>query len=515
MGVDVVPNEAFSIPFVKEKALRYRQQFSLYDNSFWMPADIRIDVSAKISFAIISIPKISFTQTSVITNYNINTTIPDSIFKKPRLSVDTLSAATLDSSFWKTNVVLPLTLEETEAYKTLDSTKTLEVQFRPRGFAINIGAGDSGSVSAIEHLDVYFNRVEGVHLGLKNEFDKFSNVATINAGFAYGFSDKRWKYNIGATIFTSPKKPFGIGGEFYRRTDHRFDAGYYGALYNSFTSLIAKNDYRDYFETEGWRAFFQAEPSKVFAARFSFVHEQHISVQQNSDFSIFARSRSYRINPPIYDGKLRSLLLDARIGSEPTPFDIVRSNSLELHFEHSGEGGSNWNFNRVWGTGTISIPTFSRSLLLPQSLSIRVAAGTSSGELPPQRLFDLESASSNYAPFGVFRAMNVKEFSGTSFVALTLEHNFRSVPFLALGIPFLYENNIEFIVHGGVAQTWSQQRYVTLRDIAVFPNNITDGWYSEVGFGFSRIFDVLRADFTWRLSEPKNFRFTLGVANLF
>jgi hypothetical protein len=134
-------------------------------------------------------------------------------------------------------------------------------------------------------------------------------------------------------------------------------------------------------------------------------------------------------------------------------------------------------------------------------------------------LFDLESASSNYAPFGVLKAMGVKEFSGTRFVALNVEHNFRSVPFLALGIPFLYENNIEFIAHAGFGQTWGAPRYQNnlLGQLALpisFPPNVTNGWYSEVGFGFSKVFDVLRADFTWRLSAPTRFRFTLGVGNL-
>jgi hypothetical protein len=160
-------------------------------------------------------------------------------------------------------------------------------------------------------------------------------------------------------------------------------------------------------------------------------------------------------------------------------------------------------------------------MLFPQSLALRLSAGTSSSDAPVQRLFDLESASSNYAPFGVFKAMNVKEFGGTSFIALNLEHNFRSVPFLALDIPFLYENNIEFIIHGGVARTWDRNPVLIFTSnppVVVYghpPLNTTKGWYGELGFGFSRLFDLFRADFTWRLNAPTNFRFTLGAANLF
>jgi hypothetical protein len=103
------------------------------------------------------------------------------------------------------------------------------------------------------------------------------------------------------------------------------------------------------------------------------------------------------------------------------------------------------------------------------------------------------------------RAMTVKEFGGNSYLAINAEHNFRSVPFLALGIPFLYKNNIELILHGGVARSWNT---------GGLPLQATDALYSEIGMGMSRIFDILRMDVTWRLSSPRDFRFTLALAQL-
>ena len=103
------------------------------------------------------------------------------------------------------------------------------------------------------------------------------------------------------------------------------------------------------------------------------------------------------------------------------------------------------------------------------------------------------------------RAMGVKEFAGTSYVAFNVEQNFRTIPFLALGIPFLYNNNLEFLLHGGAAQTWKA---------GPLPLHTSDGWYYEVGFGIGRIFDILRADFTWRLTAPTGFAFSLGVATV-
>jgi hypothetical protein len=186
---------------------------------------------------------------------------------------------------------------------------------------------------------------------------------------------------------------------------------------------------------------------------------------------------------------------------------LVAGNSLEFSVEHSQPSliASDFTFSRFYTVVTMSIPTFGESFLFRPNLRLRFSGGTSVGTLPPQRWFDLESSLTGLGPFGVMRGLNVKEYSGSSFVALAAEHNFRSLPFLALGLPFLYENLIEFIVHGGVARSWPKEGR---------PANITDSWYTEVGFGFSRIFELLRADFTWRLSNPTGFQFTVAVAQV-
>ena len=75
---------------------------------------------------------------------------------------------------------------------------------------------------------------------------------------------------------------------------------------------------------------------------------------------------------------------------------------------------------------------------------------------------------------------------------------------LALGIPFLYRSDLELIVFGGAARAWRG-------DTPSAPAQ--KGTYSETGFSVSRIFDLFRADFTWRLSAPRGFYFTLGVSS--
>ena len=508
-GIDFEPNDAFQLPFVTDRTLRYRQQFGLYDSLFWMPADIRIDASVRVGILGLKIPPIGFHQTSVITNYRINAPIPDSVFSRPRLVVDS-SASRSDSAFWTSNVVLPLNPAEREAYRILDSTKTLDVQFRPGGMAMTLGLGDSTSsvMAVLSDIDFTFNRVEGLHLGALHDFDSVSSHAEFTLGTAYGVSRHHWTYRGGATIYPlETRQTLGIGGQVYDVVGNAPDQGYYDAGTIGVSALLGKNDYRDYFSARGWTMFVTTSPFSSSSFRFGYTAEKHETVTKQTDFSLIYASRPYRENPTIQEGTLRSVTAWARIGPEPVPLDLVSQNSLELNAEHASRSilGGDFNFTRFNGIITLTVPTFSTRYLFPPALRIRMTGGSSFGSLPPQRIFAVETQLAGYGPFGVMRAGQSRELTGTSAFSATVEHNFRSLPFLALGIPFLYTNSIELITYGGFARVWGSPSGSS-------PS--TRYWYTEAGIGISRIFDFLRMDLTWRLSVPRNLYFTIGAAQI-
>jgi hypothetical protein len=59
------------------------------------------------------------------------------------------------------------------------------------------------------------------------------------------------------------------------------------------------------------------------------------------------------------------------------------------------------------------------------------------------------------------------------------------------------------IVDASFAQTWNGT------------SSTSGGWYSEAGIGVSRILDILRADLTYRIEEPRSLFFTVSIATLF
>jgi hypothetical protein len=506
VGVKLEPNEAFVFPFLKEKAITYRQGFALYDDAYWMPVDINIDASFRVGIVGFSLPKIAFQHTSVLYSYQINTPIPDSIFQRSRLTVDSV-ALRRDTLLWSDVQVLPLSSREQTAYAILDSTKTLDVQLRQGSLGITIGGSASGIGAVLEYTDISFNRVEGFHLGARAESFKISPILSLQGGFAYGFSDKTAKYIAGATLYTSKKQALAFAAEVFRRTAHRPDQDYYSPLITTYGCLFAKNDYRDYFRSEGWKVSVHLVPTSLVKAELAYISSKDRSEPARTGYSFLYPSRAYRPNPSVAEGWLRSIQLKVRFGGESVPLDLLFRDELRMALEYADPAatGGDFSFFRYDLAGSVEFPTFGRSFLFTPALRLRLAAGASLRDLPAQRVFSLETGLSGLGPFGVLRAARVKEFRGTDYLALTAEHNFRTIPFLALGLPFLYSNNIELIVSAAVARTWNRGSL----DLWT-----TDGWYAEVGIGLSRIFDLFRIDGTWRLMGCGRFVLTLATGTI-
>jgi hypothetical protein len=514
ISVDFEPNEAYTFPFVKEIKFHYQQQFRLYEERFWMPVDYRVEGHARIGLTGITIIKFSFNRYVVMSDYLINPVFADTLAKLPRLTVAP-EAATFDSSYWVQHALLPLNPDEEIAYKQLDSTQTLDKQLEKKtGVLSALGNGIDG----ISYVDVRFNRVEGLFLGGKILLDSLTNSLLLRGNLGYGFADRMWKYSVGTTFYFTANRSFGIGVDFYRKLDNRPDENYYHDIQIFFGSLFSKDDYRDYFLSRGWRNFLQGNflykgKTPNLTVEFGFNNEQQSSLLQNTDFSLLGRGKHYRGNPAIVEGTLHALTLTAEYGN--TLQYLFSNPYLTAHgmVEYSSHSllKSDFDFTRISGDVKAKFPTYNLDLIFNPTLSISLSGGIVTGTPTPQRMFDLESSYYGSAWFGTLRGARVKEFSGDRFVSVSVEHNFRRVPLLSTGIPFLYENNLEIVVFGSIAQSWLLSSRQNLLSSGV----ATDGWYYEMGLGVSRILDLFRLDLTWRGKEPRGFVITLGIADFF
>ncbi len=504
-GVEVSPNEAFELPLIGNINLTYKQQFAIFNSTFWMPIDISVKGTFEISFAGITIPKIGIESYSSIYDYKINIALPDSILKKPKRYLPP-EAEKMDSTFWAEHEILPLTSEEQVAYHTLDSTQTINKQFQATGFLVTVSKLFH---SPLKYLDYRFDRIEGSLLGVKTEFDSLTNSFKLRASLGYGFSDRVTKGWIAPEYFLTQDRKYGIGVEVYKKLAHFPDESY-DDFSVTISSLLFKNDPRDYYYAGGWKMFFDFEPIEYFEAKVGVQSEENKSAIQNSYYSLFYRNDYYRTSPTIPEGMFRSLTAKFHYGDNAVPLNLVANNYAELNLESSNPSiiPSLREFSQVIFKGQWLVRTFmSRSFLAP-TLSMKILAGMSSGDLPIQRVHVLESQLDGFDASGTLRGLQQREFGGDEYAVLSLEHNFRSLPFLLLNIPYLYKRSIEIILHVGTARSWANQNSTRLYI------QQTPGWYSEMGIGISRILGLLRIDITRRFTPPSRLVLTFGIATI-
>jgi len=530
VGVDLVPAEQIVFPFVNDLQVRWRQSFKLQEG-FWLPTDIRIEGGVEVGLGPIRIPRIGFSQTSVIFDYEMNAAIPDSIFVREESVVQLPNASIVDSTFWRENEVLPMTGEEEYAYATLDSTQVLEVLFAPPGFEMDAGSDElvlRGSIGGGEFigdllglLDLRFNRVEGLMLGIRTSRDSILSRFEVEVGAGYAFSADRWNWQVAvSTRFGArprgPNQPgsrgVGISLSFSDGVARSPSAGFYPVPLNTLSSMLFQDDYYDYHTSRGWRLDVSPVDRSGLGIDLFLARATHRSLAAMNGWSISNRNGIPRANPAVtLEGAIWTRFGGTlRIGRPESSASVSTGKGFSIGMEHGEEKGiysvplplpsDQTSYTRVDGVLSYSIPTFTTRYLFSPMLVFRLAGGWSDGRLPRELWGGPENALGYYCPLGALRGAGHRELAGTDYAVFTVEHNFRSQPFQMLGIRALYERGIELYVHGGMARSW--------RGGTVIPG---DGPYREVGFGIGRIAELLRVDFTRRLSAPAGWYLTLTL----
>jgi hypothetical protein len=512
LEVDLKPNDVVNFPPpVQDFDLAYKQQFSNYGGDYWLPVDMRIDGRIKIGMVGLRFPPMNFRQVSRLSGYEINGSIPDSIFADIRWFT---RADTLDQNPELNEIEqIPLTLEESRAYETIDSTKTIEEAFKPEGFLARMidTDDDSNGGGGLLGLDrvipkgvaprARYNRLDGLHLGL-NYSRRFSEAGLQLKSFGgYSFHSEYWDYGASITqrLIRIGNSSLHLTGGYENSTDTMYPSKLYSIGLSSFVMVLGGEDYFDYFRKEKIYGGFQLHrflPQTDFAVSLNRELHRSFGDLEIRDYSFFDWHKARRDNPLAEEGTLHSFNIELGYNLSSNNMGFSGRRQFKISAEFSDDAfGSDFNFAKYDFTIDWNFNTFYQRRLFSNTLDIHFSAGTSSGKLPLQRFGAIDGAKTLFSPYGSLRSRKNLPYIGNRYWLLVAEHNFRTIPFELLGLNYLVERGWGIILFGGAGQTFAEGNYPS--DLLV-----SEGVHTEAGISLNSVFSIMRIDFSKRLDAP-------------
>ncbi len=551
LEVNLKPNSVIAFPPpVQDFNLTYSQQFSNFGGDFWLPVDVRINGLIEVGIVGLRFPPIGFKQIAKLNDYQVNITLPDSIFEEKRMvSTDSSTIHSGDSLFVKEVDLIPLSKEEELAYETIDSTVTLEKAFQPKGFLVrfldltieqNNGEdsqqrrketkGDSAQsatqgpslLSKLRRnfsISGRYNRVDAFYGELKFDAAVIPKTLYVNAtvGYSLGYESISYSGGLSWRPMINKKRRTSFFADYAAKTETRYHSRLYDPFITGFMPLLGYHDYYDYYRNEGfqiggthWVQALRAD----FKATYKL--EEHSPINYKTSYDILGQSRIQRPNSYIDEGTLSAVELTLSSGSDRKAFGAIGAKDWMLSVEQSAKVlGSSWNYTRFEIDLFRRYETFYRRRFFPNTLDMRLNAGSYIGDLPVQKNGVLDAALGVLTPFGAFKTKRFIPYEGARYIALNAEHNFKSVPLELLGWRNATKTGLSVIAFGGIGKTWvreSQELEFNQRYGAV--PHVPENWHLEAGLSLSNIFSILRVDAAYRIDEP-GFFIGLNIARFF
>ena len=137
-----------------------------------------------------------------------------------------------------------------------------------------------------------------------------------NLNFSYGFSDKKFKTDFSLQYLLGDYRTSEITFNAFNKIKILFgESDNYNELTSTLLALLSKYSFRDYYYSEGFSLGISGEVIPILRLGVGFENRQDKSAINLSDFSFFAKDKSYKTNSPIDDLKLNSVTANFNIYS--------------------------------------------------------------------------------------------------------------------------------------------------------------------------------------------------------
>ncbi len=311
-------------------------------------------------------------------------------------------------------------------------------------------------------LEVNYTKVDGFYLGLK--FDHFPlgnygmNFRSFGAG-GYAFASQTWQGQIGFGMGLGKRNQIELSVDAYSRS-HTEDAWYMSDKENSLAAFFLHEDFRDYYNREGYGVSLVFEPLEFLNLSVRYQAEQHTTLENDASWALFGGNKEFLPNMPVEEGMLREFVLSARLDSR----DDVETPEVGWYLQGAIEltnpdFASDFDYRRMVVDARRYQPLTSFV-----NFDTRIRIGNSEGTLPVQKRFYL-GGPSTLPGFGL------KAFSGREFALLNAELRLHENG-RGHGV-FFNELGFFFFADVGMASD------IPLNDLE------TEQWASDVGLGIS------------------------------
>ena len=296
-------------------------------------------------------------------------------------------------------------------------------------------------------FDFVYNRVDGpapqVGVALRRERDPAPLLYVMGG---YAFSRERALGSAGFELPLGDRSGVRVGADAYRRTASE-DEWIVGSAENTIFALLARTDYRDWYEAEGWDGRAIWDPGRDVSFEVGATVEEHASLRNRTRISAFGGTYRFRENPSIDPGTDGLIAAAVRVG--PLVLPREGGSRVTLRYERSGGPmGRDFDYGRLRAT-------LHGSRLQGKRASGRariIVGSTREGTLPPQKIWHLGG-------IGTLRGHEYKALSGDQFFLANgegfyrLRKNVYGMAFLDWGAAWFGAGNLDRVqpaIDGGL-----------------------------------------------------------------
>lgn len=504
--------------------LAISQTYRKIGDSLWLPTATEVRQVNRVAFltaesmTVATVSKCIFTDHSlspgIETGYNNHVVLP--------------GAYERDSIFWAMNSIF---LDDWSCPRLPDSvlnqtTDSVIVQREesPQNVIRSFVEGEKWSSGDMEFLPPslleihFFNRVQGYNINypitVRHLFTKYDELYTLGG---YGFSDRRWKYDVKYGI----RVPIFLFTNFSMRTYQSISSleenhDQWTQHISSLSSMLAKYDYKQYYYSKGHELGVVTDIAGSIDMKLQVGYRHNTKAANQSDWSLLKKNWSYMENIELDETRMYSYKLELRRQkSSYYEHDGYRERILEvssfrpfLGVEYLTTTNAQSQWNSIIAHAGIDGSFLHGNIGL---ISYGINAAYSSEKLPPEKLITLPGTVRYITGNNRFRTLGYREYGGEKSFQLMIDYMFYDKLFSLLPIPVLrdIDMTLHLFYNLGYSEIGDASKGLLHEELVG-----TKYPFQETGFRISQIFSVLTFDAAWRLNhfrDGRNFYFGFSL----